>query len=86
MIRGAAAGQDWSKPMGLFRRFRRMSGRGASGGIHTVASGDTGLVTVDLDSFGPDVRKDLLEDVAKINACHFSEARSSTDSPDGSSV
>ena len=53
--------------MRLFRKFKRGSAQDASEGIRTAVSGDRGLVTVDLDSFGPGAQKKLAEEIAKIN-------------------
>jgi len=53
--------------MSWFRRFRRGSEQDISEGTRTVVTGDTGLVTVDLDSFGPGAQKRLFGEIARIN-------------------
>lgn len=60
--------------MGIFRRSEDRKKQDEMGssydvpGIRTDVSGQTGLLTLDLDSFSPEARKGLLEKIAKQNA------------------
>jgi hypothetical protein len=53
--------------MSWFRRFRSGSEQDTPDGIRTAVTGDTGQVTTDLDSFGPDAQKGLFEEIARTN-------------------